>query len=259
MNAANGPDTIEGQRMEYNIEYAGFCIRGPRRQINEDNLLCGRRCLPAEHSDMDLTEDTTGSAYPLWLAVCDGVGGEARGEEASYLAARWLAEHGTRAENPCDAVASMNRDILRYAREEHAPGMGTTISALRFGETSVNGFNVGDSRCYRLSGRRMERLSEDHARYAGTPQHRLLTQYIGIEESDFLITPHIFSRNYQNGDIYMLCTDGVTDLISDRSIKDILSKGSTLQQKLAALREIIESRGVPDNATVILARVNVSE
>ena len=241
--------------MRYRIEVSGFSVKGPFRRRNEDNLLCGGTCLPAAHGDRDLIEGVQMSPDGRWLAVFDGVGGEAKGELASHLAAAWLAENESSSPDAAQAAAAMNRAVCRKADQEKIRRMGTTVCALQFGPDGVNGFNVGDSRCYRLSGRRMERLSKDHARYAGSPQHRLLTQYIGIEESAFLITPHAFRRDYEDGDLYMLCTDGITDVIMDRKIKDLLQADTSLAQKLDRLRSKLEKRGTPDNATVLLARV----
>lgn len=241
--------------MNYEIEYAGLSVKGPFRRRNEDNLLCDGTCFPAAHGDRELQGAWQVSSSGKWLAVFDGIGGEAKGEEASYQAASWLAENGDREQDPARAAIQMNRAVYQYAQGHKLYGTGTTAAALYFGSDRISGFNVGDSRCYLLSEGRMQRLSQDHAKFAGRPQRRRLTQYLGVGESDFLIMPQDFQREYRDGDLYMLCTDGVTDVMIDTKIRSLLRADTTLQQKLDKIRARLASRGTPDNATVVLARV----
>lgn len=241
--------------MKYEIEYAGFSVKGPFRRRNEDNMLCNGSCLPKAHGDRELQGTWQPSANGKWLAVFDGIGGEAKGEEASFQAASWLAENGDREQDPSQAAIQMNQAVYQYAQRHKLDGTGTTAAALCFGRDRIRGFNIGDSRCYLLSEGQMQRLSRDHARFAGRPQRRRLTQYLGVGESEFLITPQGFQREYRSGDIYMLCTDGVTDVMIDTRIRSLLRADTTLQQKLDKIKARLLSRGTPDNATVILARV----
>ena len=241
--------------MTYCIDLAGFTIQGPFRQKNEDNLFLAGTFLPAAHGDSDILTARCTASEGVWAAVFDGVGGEAQGEVASFLAAGVLDEPDSLSADLNKVCLAMNRTVCEYAEQHQIRGMGTTVAALHFGEGGITGFNVGDSRCYRASGGQMERLSVDHARYAGSPQQRMLTQYVGIRESDFVIMPDTFEREYVNGDVYMLCTDGITDVIIDRRLKEILCADTTLPEKLCEIKARLESRGTPDNATVLLARI----
>ena len=241
--------------MIYRMEFAGFSVKGPFRQKNEDNLFIAGDILQIPHEDSGILSGQFAASDGAWAAVFDGVGGEAKGESASFLAARVLADAERGLTDPAEVVSAMNRAVCSFAKKEHIRGMGTTVAAVRFTENGITGFNVGDSRCYHVSGSRMEILSVDHARYAGAPQQRMLTQYVGIDESDFVIMPEVFRREYADGDVYMLCTDGITDVIIDRRIKDILTADNSLQEKLEEIRKRLECRGTPDNATVLLVRV----
>ena len=241
--------------MSFVIECGGFCIKGPRRQKNEDNLLCDGVYLPLKHIDDDIPVKRFDLNADKWMAVFDGIGGEPKGEKASYTAARSLSEQASKECDINNIVDSLNESVLECARNSKVTMMGTTVAALCFADKKITGFNVGDSRCYHFSDGRMERMSSDHAKYAGTPQHRLLTQYIGVKKSDFIITPYQFTREYHEGDTYMLCTDGLTDFIIDRRISDIINAKIPVSQQLEILRERIAKRGTPDNATVLIARI----
>ena len=77
--------------MTYRIEYTGFCIKGPRRRNNEDNLLYAGVYLPAVHEDLELEVDEISPGDDRWMAVFDGIGGEPMGEYASFISARAMA------------------------------------------------------------------------------------------------------------------------------------------------------------------------
>lgn len=242
--------------MTYRIEYTGFCIKGPQRHKNEDNLLCAGTCLPAVHEDLILSVKELTAGDDSWLAVFDGMGGEAKGERASFLSAKTMAKATMTTSDPERITGEMNQAVCDYAASQQAPRMGSTVAALCFGEAEVTGFNVGDSRCYRMRDGCLQRLSEDHARVVPAGEQKLLTQHIGIRESDFTLEPHLFCSNYQAGDQYLLCTDGVTDQIMDRKIREILAAPASLEEKLGTLRSRLEVKGVPDNSTALLVRIN---
>lgn len=241
--------------MTYRIEYTGFCIKGPRRRNNEDNLLCAGTCLPAGHEDFTLAVNQITVGDDRWLAVFDGMGGEAKGEYASFLSARAMAKASAGTKDPERITREMNQAVCDYAASQQSPRMGSTVAAVCFSETGITGFNVGDSRCYRMRKGCLQRLSKDHARPVAAGNQKLLTQHIGIEESDFTLEPHLFCSDCRAGDQYLLCTDGVTDQIMDRKIREILAAPASLGEKLGALRSRLEARGVPDNSTALLVRI----
>ena len=240
--------------MTYKIEIAGFSIKGPNRQKNEDNMLWGDQFLGASHGDETISAVLSSENSP-WVAAFDGIGGEVKGEVASFIAASALSEQDNSPNDIQRVVDKMNDDVCRASSDSKAYGMGTTAVAFNFSDDKICGFNVGDSRCYRMSSGMLERLSQDHVKHVGYPQRRLLTQYIGVDRSDFIVTPHQFRCPCRDDDIFMLCTDGITDVIIDRNIKNILRGDASLPGKLDAFRERLESRGVPDNATLVLAKV----
>ena len=240
--------------MTFLIEYAGFSIKGPNRQKNEDNMLHAGVCLPAAHEDVELKTEML-AAEDIWMAVFDGMGGEAKGERASFLSADAMAKAARMTSDPERITNDMNSAVCRYARSHRAPRMGSTVAAICFGSRDITGFNVGDSRCYRMRDGCLERLSEDHARIMPAGEQKLLTQHIGIEPSDFRIQPHRFCSKYKAGDQYLLCTDGLTDQIMDLKIREILAGPEGLEEKLGCIRTRLESKGMPDNSTALLVRI----
>ena len=245
--------------MTYRIEYAGFCIKGPRRQKNEDNLLWEGVYLPAVHEDFFLEGRELPAGEKRWLAVFDGLGGEANGEHASFLSAQAMAGVSETTGDPERITRDMNRAVCDYARSHKCGAMGSTVAAVCFGGAHITGFNVGDSRCYRMRDGCLERLSEDHARIMPAGEQKLLTQHIGIAESDFAIEPHLFQSAYRAGDQYLLCTDGVSDQVMDRKIREILACSADPAEKLRSLRLRLEAKGTPDNSTALLIRVSEGE
>ncbi|MBQ4425516.1 MAG: serine/threonine-protein phosphatase [Lachnospiraceae bacterium] len=243
------------------IHYAGLCLQGLVRKNNEDNYRIPEGCLPMIHGDK---EPFSGSVRPgPWAAfgVFDGMGGEMCGEAASYTAAAafdgWSVRrsgsfHAEEAEGLCRAL---NREVLSYAARHRAPGMGSTAAALCFDADGIRGFNIGDSRCLMFSEGALSVLSTDHVVLSPITRRARLTQCLGIPEEEFLLEPAFFSAPYREGDLYLLCSDGLTGVVSHQVIEEVLSEESSLSDKLARLREEVFRRGAPDNLTILLLAV----
>lgn len=206
-------------------------------------------------------------------AVCDGLGGHAAGEIASKMAASSLQDlvhhsDDSYAETLTKAILEANRRILEDQSQnpEHG-GMGTTVSALwlpRRKSPTAWVAHVGDSRIYRLRQGHLEQLTEDHSpvfrlyrqgrlgkdEMRRHPQKNLIERSLGLSSS-----PEVdcFPTELSSGDRYLLCTDGLSDSLSDAEIGRIL-KGrwdDTMEGLVgAALRE-----GGLDNITVVLLEV----
>ncbi len=242
--------------MDFKINAAVGCNKGRVRRNNEDNLYFNGRILPEEHEG--IRHPARRSFYAdsePFFCVFDGMGGEAKGERASFLSAKAMAKASLATSDPERITSEMNREVCEYAASQQVPRMGSTVAALCFGRTGITGFNVGDSRCYRMRDGCLQRLSKDHARVVPVGKQKLLTQHIGIEESDFTLEPHLFCSNYRDGDQYLLCTDGFTDRIMDRRIREILAAPAGLEEKLGTLRSRLESKGATDNSTALLVRI----
>jgi serine/threonine protein phosphatase PrpC len=221
-------------------------------------------------------EDSAVTSRSL-IAVADGMGGHAAGEVASRLAITTLAneseiftQSGVDTDSADDlysaTLALIDVTIAEYAAENpELAGMGTTLSSLFLRADAVAALHVGDSRIYRLRGNTLEQLSTDHtviqelldqgaiteADIPTHPQRSVLTQVLmgdGRDRSPLSI------YQVKVDDRFLICSDGLTNLLSDKEIKSIL-KGKARGAAVDALVDAAYINGAPDNVTVIVADV----
>ena len=247
------------QKMSYKIRYSCLSHIGKRRSINQDNYYC----------DGEYLKDTAGQADspvkgclkehgPHLFAVFDGMGGEECGEKASLIAAECVSKYRI-GPNPIEDLLGYcqdaNEEILRYAADHSIASMGTTAAILVFGKKEIFGFNLGDSRCYRLSEGELYALSTDHAMVSPITRRSRLTQCLGIPETDFILEPAVYAADYSEGDIFLLCSDGLTSMVNPVRIQSELAGSGDPKEKIEALREMVFSRGAEDNVTMLLFEV----
>ncbi len=207
------------------------------------------------------------------FAVADGMGGHAAGEVASQLAIETLFREyytspwqGPQA-NLKAAIAAANQTILDEA-EKHPEmaGMGTTLVAARY--RPDDGWliaNVGDSRAYLFREGRIAQVTQDHSwvaeqarsgiltqeQAAHHPLRNIITRSLGGEED---VTPDFFRRDSQPGDILLLCSDGLSNLVDAAEMAKLL-KSYPLDEAAEKLEELALERGAPDNVTFILIQL----
>jgi len=235
--------------------------RGRKRTSNEDAF-----SLSVEHG--------------VYL-VCDGMGGAAAGEIASSLAVDEMArllepetgdENGSRAASmPLlaeEAIAQANEAIFtRSQHNEKLNGMGTTLVGLLAEERRVWVFNVGDSRCYLLRNARLEQITLDHSlveeqvrlgrmsrsEALRSPLRNVITRALGTQNQ---VTPDIFELDPEPGDLFLLCSDGLTRELSDALIEQMLGVDLALDALCTRLVDAAKKAGGNDNITCILVRAN---
>lgn len=244
---------------------------GQVRTNNEDNFyLQGHIREDVEQKEAHYTCDVPGSRF--LAAVADGMGGEDSGELASLLAVRAL--------EPCSfeqmgktaqiSITRANSHICNQIKKNGGRRMGSTLTALYIDDGRALCCNIGDSRCYLLRDEMLTLLSTDHNRAkrmvelgvltpeqaARHPSRHELTQYLGILEKEMLIQP-AFSEiiKLQPGDIFLLCSDGLTDMVSEKDIAVCLANGGTPEQQAAALVQMALAAGGRDNVTALVAKV----
>ncbi len=210
--------------------------------------------------------------------VCDGMGGAAGGEIASRMTVdvvleRMAAEPGelSRREQLHEAIMEANRAVLeRAGREPGLSGMGTTLVALLIeGGDGPGGSLVahaGDSRCYRWRAGKLERLTQDHSLVdeqvrLGTmtpeeaersPFRSVITRAIGTQES---VTEDVLEIAPEPGDVFLLCTDGLTREVDDPTIARILGAGSDYEHAAQTLVDTANENGGRDNVTALVVEV----
>jgi len=212
------------------------------------------------------------------IAVADGMGGHAAGEVASRIAVQVLQKLAptlTADEIDEDSVEdllmhslhSIDAEIAAVTDEEiEKRGMGTTLTALLIRDNTIALLHVGDSRCYRLRGSTLEQLSNDHtviqelldqgaiseAEAADHPQRSMLTQAL---RGDGDVTPVLQMYEVKKGDRYLLCSDGLSGVLTDKEIKVGLKK-SNKDEAVRFLNDATYINGAPDNVTILIADIS---
>ncbi len=200
-------------------------------------------------------------------AVCDGMGGALAGEVASEAACRILMElgrQGSPADELREAVRRANAEILRRSIEEPGmAGMGTTLTAaVRQGDAVVLA-HVGDSRAYLLHAGQLRQLTEDHSlvaelvrqgrltlqQAAAHPHRSVITRALGTEHD---VQPDVSTVPLEPGDRLLLCSDGVSGLVPDDRLEELLGSPGTPQEVADALVHEALAHGGDDNATAVV-------
>ena len=219
----------------------------------------------------DVNEDCITTIPEARLAILsDGIGGRAAGEVASRMAVETVAEQfTTQTSEATDALdnAHVQQVFLRSALLAHdrireladakidLSGMGTTLLAVYFGVDELTALHVGDSRLYRLRGGTLSQLNEDHT-FASNRKLRTgyaagyLLRSIGTED---LFEPDLISSTIAAQDLYMLCSDGLSDLLPENEILEILlSSGPGYEEKIDILIEKALEYGSQDDISIII-------
>ena len=215
------------------------------------------------------------------IAVADGMGGHAGGEVASAIAINTLQQLlpvindpaidlDSRADLFLNISYEVDAEILRVSKEKpELSGMGTTLTALALTGNQVDLLHIGDSRCYRWRGKKLEKLSYDHTvmqelldqgrltpeEVFDHPQRSLLTQAL---MGDSGIDPVLMSYEVKAGDKFLLCSDGLTNVLSELEISKII-KATEEDKLLAELIKETKAKGAPDNITIVWAAVRESD
>ena len=218
-------------------------------------------------------EDSYVWAPPVF-AVADGMGGAQAGEVASGIAANTVVEAASDpSASPEERVVALIKAANlrvheRASSDASASGMGTTMTVALLGDDGVVTIgHVGDSRAYRLRTGRLEQLTDDHSLVAELvrrgeltpeeaavhPQRSVITRALGTEAD---VDVDVFSVHAQDGDLYLLCSDGLSTMVDAGTIKDILEHNrQRLDAAVHALIKAANDRGGDDNITAILFAV----
>jgi len=210
--------------------------------------------------------------------VCDGMGGAAAGEIASTLAVDEILRRLSRRDESSrdtlrdaaeNAISAANKAIFTRAQtNRRLSGMGTTLVVLATEDRHVCVLNIGDSRCYRLRNGRLDQLTLDHSlveeqvRMGRMTQHEALrsplrnviTRALGTQCQ---VTPDVFEVQAEPGDLFMLCSDGLTRELSDSAIRTMLARDLPLEKLSSNLVDAAKKAGGHDNITCLLVRAQV--
>ena len=253
-----GHKIVDG--MDYSIDYCCINLMGRVRQNNEDNFFVQGRYRREEETLNDIVVEGRFPPHAgALLAVYDGMGGESCGEVASLIAAEEsaaLMREGEEAPLFLQKLcARINRRICAYASQNSVGCMGSTAAVALFDPAAVYLCNLGDSRIYKTDATGLKQLSYDHV-LRGYPRKKApLTQHLGIPEEELLIEPYIVTELYRPGDRYLLCSDGITDMLTDDKIYQIVSQPKAVTVCARELVDAALKNGGIDNITVIVCEV----
>ena len=210
------------------------------------------------------------SLRPGLYAVCDGMGGARAGEVASQMACLGLlsvdpASAGT--EELRQAIVKANTAIIeRSTTQGELLGMGTTMTAALIVDDVLFVAHVGDSRAYLLHEGKLEQVTADHSwvgemvrrgeltpeQAARHPHRSVITRALG---TDMILEPDLLESHVEPGDRVLICSDGLTGMVDDETIQELLSAGADAQATAQALVDAALENGGEDNVTVVVVEI----
>lgn len=244
---------------------------GRVRGNNEDNFyLCGQY---REDTDTkNCAAVWSGQCESSLFGVCDGMGGAQYGELASLIAVQTMAKYDASFKNDClDCVLEANALVCDEINRHGGSRIGTTFAALHISGDTARICNIGDSRIYFMRGGEFKQLSVDHTQAqmlvrqgilspeaAQTHRSRhVLTQHIGIFPDEMIIEPYMPEpMKLLEGDSFLLCSDGLTDMVSDAQIEEIMRSGLGPEVTADLLVDHALRGGGKDNVTVLLVSIS---
>lgn len=234
---------------------------GAKRQTNQDYVFCSMQPV---------------GSLPNLFIVADGMGGHKAGDLASRYTVEEFLEvvRNSKADNPItiieEAVTKANLLLIQKSRESiDYEGMGTTLVVATIIGKSIVIANVGDSRLY-LINNEIQQITRDHSlveemislgeidrKKARTHEKKnIITRAIGVDSE---VVADFFEIDYQTGDIILMCSDGLSNMIDDDEIKVIVNQGNDLSEISNKLIEVANKNGGRDNISVVLVEPDDEE
>lgn len=255
--------------MIHTLDAACGTYVGVGRIKNEDNFYFNKKHLP---------QDNKGLKHPIkceiktsemcFFAVFDGMGGHVSGDTASLMASEIFSDDIKGTEEIVvnekaffsDYCRHANDKIVEFSNQIQCGATGTTFAALSFFQDDVVSCNVGDSKVFRIRETQMIQISNDHTdekimQSMGINKKPVLLQYLGIPEKDMVIDPYISRGRVKAQDMFIICSDGVTDVLSSADIYEIAKSSDTSENAVKRILSEVESRNGNDNSTITVIRI----
>ena len=258
----------------------GLTDQGRTRTTNEDQFVIAdvRRVLKVQESSIPQPESLLGTALGHLLVVADGIGGHRGGDVASTMAVMgienlllntiaWLCNiHGEGVMRELhQALRTTDRWVEQAAgRQPEFRGMGTTLTMAYVNDRTLFVAHAGDSRCYLWRQGALECLTRDHTLVAElvsagsiTPEqaaHHEMRNVVlnSVGGGNSAVKPEVHKHTVEPGDILLLCTDGLTGMVPDDDIAEILARGAPPEQTCQALVDEANRQGGKDNITAVV-------
>lgn len=256
------------------ISSAVVCGPGKILEKNQDNFyLDGMyRTDPTDTSVQHFQSDIYGGAV---YAVADGMGGEKHGEIASLIAvgSAWKIDVRRGRDELMQYLSDRNDELCQFITDNGGVRSGSTFVGLCICGETADVINIGDSRAYLLRDGCLSQLSQDHTAIRQMielgvvspeaarrhPDRHRLTQYLGIFPDEMIIEPHAVTMDVLPGDVFMLCSDGLYDMVEDTRLQNSLAALESLPEKADELFSAAMDAGGKDNITVLLICVEAEE
>lgn len=257
------------------IQAAAVSNKGCIRRNNEDNFCLNGTFMQLDKMDEGAFESGTFRESAQLYAVCDGMGGTDAGEKASWQAVRELAlrkqEYAqiTETKELTSVLRTISGKINQEAQRKGQKS-GTTIAMLLVRNEHITAVNVGDSRIYLLRDHKLRQMSVDHSRVQRMismglltpeqakmdPARHVITQYLGMSSYTRFSPYFMPDIEPEENDVYLLCSDGLTDMLEDAQIETILARTERPKDAAQELVKTALEKGGRDNVTVVVLRVS---
>lgn len=253
------------------VVYAVKTDQGHVRSNNEDNFYVNGQYKHEVWQNKAVLSGTASGDFFL-AAVCDGMGGEECGEQASLCAVEALrrCHFADVYSTAVESVAEANNKICDLMRQNDGKRSGSTLAAIYIDDGKAISCNLGDSRIYLFRDGVLKQISTDHNMAAKMIQEGLMTkeeaqhwsgrhqitQYLGIFEEEMVLEPD-FSEEIElkSGDIFLLCSDGLTDMVWEEEITAVFANQSSVMRQTEELVQLALDSGGSDNITVIVIQI----
>lgn len=216
------------------------------------------------------------------MVVADGMGGHAAGEVASEMTVKGVIRHlrsqSSKATTPRKAypqllgkiLSKVNQEVHQAGQKPEHNGMGTTCTAAVLKDDQLHIAHVGDSRAYILRNGKLHQITKDHSwveeqvaagllkpeQAANHPQRNVITRAIGLDNQVKIDT---FTKDIRSGDRVLICSDGLHSVVTDNTIRKVISDDRKAAAICTKLIELANKNGGPDNITVIVAKFKGSD
>ena len=254
--------------------FSAVITKTGRRRNNQDNFMLGGKCAELVHDAFAyMCEGKTNS--PFFAAVCDGMGGEAYGERASYEACVELAgvldkltkDFDANKKLICESIIRANERLCDVMRKEETGRMGSTVSSVLIQGDTLFYTNLGDSRIYLLRDGTLTQITKDHTEGqsmvdAGVltaeqlkthPSRNKLNRHLGIFPEEMVLECAVYDDiKLRQGDKLLLCSDGVFGVFDNEAMASILSEKTSVEERAAKLVDTAYANGSKDNMTAMV-------
>ena len=255
--------------------------------IYKSNLICGPGLVRTENqdnyyvngtyrqniSDNSVLRNNDISENSGLYAIADGMGGEKDGGLASLLAVQNLNKSITSGESMSQYLIALNNNICNKIREMDGRRIGSTFAGICVSGANAQIVNLGDSRVYLFRDGELSQISKDHTAAQQlidlgmldidtAKQHKdrhKLTQHLGIFTDEFIIEPYVTYCDVMPGDIFLLCSDGLTDMLGESEITQIMRTSNDISGLTESLYCAAIDKGGKDNITILLLQAEIKK